>query len=45
MIDTIVDAVMILGIAAVSVPTLLFAVAGMMHMAYGAYRLVISDLT
>ena len=45
MIDTIVNAVMILGIVAVSVPTLLFAVAGMIHMIWGAYRLVTSDLT
>jgi len=45
MIDIIVNAGMILGIAAISVPTLLFAVAGMMHMAYGASRLVTPDLT
>ena len=45
MIDLVVDTIMILGIAVVSVPTLLFAVAGMMHMAYGAYRLATSDLT
>ena len=45
MIDIIVNAVMILGIVAVSVPTLLFAVTGIVHMAYGAYRLATSDLT
>ena len=45
MIDLIVNTFMILGIVAVSVPTLLFAVTGMMHMAYGAYRLVTPDLT
>jgi hypothetical protein len=45
MIDLFVNAVMILGIVAVSVPTLLFAVAGIVHMAYGAYRLATSDLT
>ena len=45
MIDIIVNAVMILGIVAVSVPTLLFAVTGIVHMAYGAYRLATSELT
>ena len=45
MIDVIVNTIMILGIALVSVPTLLFAVVGLIHMAYGAYCLVTSDLT
>ena len=45
MIDTIVNTFMILGIAAVSVPTLLFAVAGIVHMAHGVYCMVTSDLT
>ena len=45
MIDLFVNAVMILGIVAVSVPTLLFAVVGMIHMAYGVYCMATSDLT
>jgi hypothetical protein len=43
MIDVIVNTVMILGIAVVSVPVLLFAVLGVVHMAYGAYTLYIED--
>jgi hypothetical protein len=43
MIDLIVNTIMILGIAIVSVPVLLFAVLGVIHMAYGAYTLYIED--
>jgi hypothetical protein len=43
MIDLIVNTIMILGIAVVSVPVLLFAVLGVIHMAYGAYTLYIED--
>jgi hypothetical protein len=43
MIDVIVNTIMILGIAIVSVPVLLFAVLGVVHMAYGAYTLYIED--
>jgi hypothetical protein len=43
MIDMIVNAIMILGIALVSVPVLLFAVLTVVHMAYGAYTLYIED--
>jgi hypothetical protein len=43
MIDLIVNTIMILGIAVVSVPVLLFAVLGVVHMAYGAYTLYIED--
>jgi hypothetical protein len=43
MIDLIVNAIMIVGIAVVSVPVLLFAVLGVVHMAYGAYTLYIED--
>ena len=43
MIDVIVNTIMILGIAVVSVPVLLFAVLGVVHMAYGAYTLYIED--
>jgi hypothetical protein len=43
MIDLIVNAIMIVGIAIVSVPVLLFAVLGVVHMAYGAYTLYIED--
>jgi hypothetical protein len=43
MIDLIVNAIMIVGIAIVSVPVLLFAVLGVIHMAYGAYTLYIED--
>ena len=34
MIDLIVNAIMILGIAVVSVPVLFFAVTGLVHLAY-----------
>lgn len=37
MIDLIVNTVMIAGIVLVSVPTLLFAVLTVAHLAYGAY--------
>jgi hypothetical protein len=40
MIDTIVNLFMITGIVVVSVPTLTFAVTGLVHLAYGAYKLV-----
>jgi hypothetical protein len=43
MIDAIVNAIMIVGIAVVSVPVLLFAVLGVVHMAYGAYKLTSED--
>lgn len=43
MIDVIVNAIIILGIALVSVPVLLFAVLGVVHMAYGAYTLTSED--
>jgi hypothetical protein len=43
MIDLIVNTIMILGIAVVSVPVLLFAVLGVIHMAYGAYTLYIEE--
>jgi hypothetical protein len=43
MIDLIVNAIMIVGIAVVSVPVLLFAVLGVVHMAYGAYTLYIEE--
>ena len=43
MIDAIVNAIMLVGIALVSVPVLLFAVLGVVHMAYGAYTLYIED--
>ena len=43
MIDLIVNTIMILGIAIVSVPVLLFAVMGVAHMAYGAYKLTSED--
>jgi hypothetical protein len=39
MIDMIVNGVMLVGIAIVSVPVLFFAVTGVIHMAYGAYTL------
>ena len=43
MIDLIVNAIMLVGIALVSVPVLLFAVLGVVHMAYGAYTLYIEE--
>ena len=43
MIDVIVNTMMILGIAVVSVPVLLFAVSGVVHMAYSAYTLSTKD--
>ena len=43
MIDMIVNAIMLVGIAIVSVPVLLFAVLGVVHMAYGAYTLYIEE--
>jgi hypothetical protein len=43
MIDLIVNAIMLVGIALVSVPVLLFAVLAVVHMAYGAYTLTIED--
>ena len=43
MIDVIVNTIMILGIAVVSVPVLLFTVLGVVHMAYGVYTLSSED--
>lgn len=43
MIDLIVNAIMLVGIALVSIPVLLFAVLGVTHMAYGAYTLYIEE--
>jgi len=43
MIDLIVNTIMILGIAVVSVPVLLFTVLGVVHMAYGVYTLSSED--
>jgi hypothetical protein len=43
MIDLIVNAIMLVGIAIVSVPVLLFAVLGVVHVAYGAYTLYIEE--
>jgi hypothetical protein len=43
MIDLIVNAIMLVGIAIVSVPVLLFTVLTVVHMAYGAYTLYIED--
>jgi hypothetical protein len=43
MIDVIVNTIMILGIAVVSVPVLLFTVLGVVHLAYGAYTLTIEE--
>ena len=43
MIDLIVNAIMLVGIALVSVPVLFFAVVGVAHMAYGAYTLYIEE--
>jgi hypothetical protein len=43
MIDLIVNTIMILGIAVVSVPVLLFTVLALVHMAYGAYTLYIDS--
>jgi hypothetical protein len=43
MIDLIVNTIMLVGIAIVSVPVLLFTVLGVIHMAYGAYTLYIED--
>ena len=41
MIDLIVNTIMLVGIAVVSVPVLFFAVTGIVHLAYGAYTLYI----
>jgi hypothetical protein len=43
MIDLIINGLMLTGIALVSVPVLLFAVLGVVHMAYGAYTLATED--
>jgi len=43
MIDLIVNAIIILGIVVVSVPVILFAVLGVVHMAYGVYKLTSED--
>ena len=45
MIDLVVNTFMILGIAAVSVPTLLFAVTGLIHIVHSVYQFSASDLT
>jgi hypothetical protein len=39
MIDLIVNAVMLIGISVVTVPVLLFAVTGVVHMVHGIYTL------
>jgi hypothetical protein len=43
LIDTITTGIMLTGIAVVSIPVLLFAVLGVVHMSYGAYTLSIED--
>jgi hypothetical protein len=43
MIDLIINGLMLTGIALVSVPVILFAVLGVVHMAYGAYTLTSED--
>lgn len=43
MIDLIVDTFMLVGIVAVSIPVLFFAVVAVAHMAYGAYTLTRED--
>jgi hypothetical protein len=43
MIDLIVNTIMLVGIAIVSVPVLLFTVLGVIHMAYCAYTLYIEE--
>ena len=43
MIDLIVNAIMLIGIAIVSVPVLMFTVLALVHMAYGAYTLYIDS--
>jgi hypothetical protein len=43
MIDLIVNTIMILGIAVVSVPVILFTVLGVVHLAYGAYTLTTEE--
>ena len=43
MIDVIVNTFVLIGIVAVSIPVLLFAMAGVAHMAYRAYTLTIED--
>jgi hypothetical protein len=43
MIDLIVNTFVLIGIVAVSIPVLLFAVVAVAHMAYGAYTLTIED--
>ena len=43
MIDLIVNTIMLVGIAVVSVPVLLFTVLALVHMAYGAYTLYIDS--
>ena len=43
MIDLLVNAIMLVGIAVVSVPVLFFAVTGIVHLAYGAYTLYIEE--
>jgi hypothetical protein len=43
MIDLMINGLMLTGIALISVPVLLFAVLGVVHMAYGAYTLTSED--
>jgi len=43
MIDIIVNTMMVVGIAIVSVPVLLFTVLSIVHVAYGAYTLYIEQ--
>lgn len=40
MIDLIINTIMLTGIILVSVPTLTFAVTGLIHLAYAAYKLI-----
>jgi hypothetical protein len=43
LIDTITTGIMLTGIGIVAIPVLLFAVLGVIHMAYGAYTLSRED--
>jgi hypothetical protein len=43
MIDLMINVLMLTGIAVVSVPVILFAVLGVVHMAYGVYKLTSED--
>lgn len=45
MIDLIINTIMLVGIVTVSVPVLFFACVGLVHVVYGTYKLIMSDLT